>query len=160
MYNKGERRKMANNYETHYYNGDKFKIRFTDDGFSLDLRDDNFRGKLYDKDYLMGLTQEIKRQFKAKNGYELNIPDKEVSAEIMFHAGGYDFSEGLGDLRDLSATVAKSGLSIAAPWVAAVANKGEETLYNKFKTAETEEQDDWEEKAIYKILGNLMYLGK
>ena len=145
---------MANNYETHFYNGDKFKIRFTDDGFSLDLRDDNFRGKLYDKDYLMGLTQEIKRQFKAKNGYELNIPDKEVSAEIMFHAGGYDFSEGLGDLRDLSATVAKSGLSIAAPWIAMGSEKMREFAYNHAKTAETSESDGIGQRLAYKYFGN------
>ena len=96
---------MANNYETHFYNGDKFKIRFTDDAVSLDLRDDAFRGKLYDKEYALGLSREIKNLFREKMGYELDIPANEISSEIIAHAGLYDFSEGL----DEKATKASFG---------------------------------------------------
>ena len=149
---------MANNYETHFYNGDKFKIRFTDDAVSLDLRDDAFRGKLYDKEYALGLSREIKNLFREKMGYELDIPANEISSEIIAHAGLYDFSEGLGTTYDVASKASLGGIGVLPSLIALGAKRAEDYVYSSAKVADIGVNDKlWQKYFFRDKLKDMIY---
>jgi len=137
-------------YTQYYYNGDTYEIDVRDDGVVLDITDDTLRRKLYDADYRDGLAKTLKSLYKRKKGKDLGNID-EISAEILLHAEGYDFAQGLDGIANTKA------LAITAPilyFAAAnpISQEFGDWLYERSKEVNSGENNELLEQGLYKAM--------
>ena len=127
------------NYNQYYYKGDTINARVVEDGFALDLTDDNVRSKVYDDEYRLGLAKQLNSLYKRKFGRESGISDNSVSLEILGHAAGYDFATGLNGKVDAGSFVLNPVLfaTINNP----IARDFRNDLYNATKEANIGKND-------------------
>ena len=142
------------NYNQYYYNGDTINARVMENGFAVDLTDDNVRSKMYDDEYRLGVAKQLNSIYKRKFGRESGISDNSVSLELLGHAGLYDFSTGLDGKADKAALIVSpfAGLAWNSPYAL---NKRKE-YYDRAKEANIGNTGDKQRK-LFDSLGILFH---
>ena len=138
------------NYNQYYYKGDTINARVVEDGFAVDLTDDNVRSKMYDDEYRLGVGAMLNSVYERKFGHKSGMSDNSVSLEILGHAAGYDFATGLDGLSDKVALTNSPFIAFPA-WEL----KGKQWLYDKTKEANMGKTDT--ERILLDPLGKFVY---
>lgn len=142
------------NYNQYYYKGDTINARVVEDGFAVDLTDDNVRSKMYDGEYRLGVAKQLNSIYKRKFGRESGISDNSVSLEILGHAMSYDFATGLNGKVDKTALVL-SPFFVSPAWDNPYTLSKRKDIYDSAKEANIGKNDSHRGK--FDAAGKIFY---